>query len=839
VLARLQAALMPDYGRAAARVWWLGVVLGLLVLGAAGAVLARQGPSAWLQAGVALLLALGAAMFPVRVPGTRHSYTAGEIFLFLVLLQLGPAAAVVVAAGEAFVGAMRSSRRWTSRLFSPAAAALAMATSGLGMAGAAELLAGQGLHGAATLLGLALVASALYFAINGSLVSGVLQLKRGEPFWQPASLLATYRWVGLAYAGSAAMATLLFLAWRTHGPGAPLVMLPLLALLLLTLHFYFRQQEAGERLRAAEAAAAAREAEAAQAHLRALEASERRFEGAFAHAGIGMALLGFDGRILMANPALARLLGQDADALAGRSFVELAHADERASLERQLGLGGRREFDGFARELRCQHADGGSVWLSLHAAFFTEPETDAPCLIVQAQDVGARRAAEAGLAELAFHDALTGLPNRRRFMECLAGAVTRSRGEGGHRWALMFIDFDRFKQVNDSLGHEAGDELLRQLARRLQERVRPSDTVARLGGDEFAVLLEHLEHERDAVQTAERLMESLRQPFVLQGRPVASSASIGITFSAFGYDSADAALRDADTAMYRAKREGKARVSVVDRGLLEAVSERLRLEGELREAVAQGQLELVYQPLFRLGPDRRGHQLLGFEALLRWRGEDGRLREPGQFLPMAEEAGLMRSVTDFVLHAACRQLCQWQASAPALAGLTLAVNLGAHELGQPDLVARVSRALVESGLKPPQLTLEFSEAALMEASAAATLVALSGLGVQLALDDFGTGASSLAALARLPIHSLKIDRSFVRELQGAAGGAAEAEVVASIVQLGGTLRKAVVAEGIESAEQVERLRALGCELGQGYHLASPLAAADAGAWLAARQSRLH
>ena len=856
---RVHAALMPDYNRRASAAWWAGFALGLVALLWAAVQTAQLGVVVAGQAVLALLLAVLAALFPVRVPGTRHSYAAGDILIFLALLALGPAPAVLVAAGDAFVGSLRSSRRWTSRLFSPASAALAMFVTGFALEAALAWGESRGLGGVALLMAATMALSLLYCLINVALVTGVLQLKRGEPFWQPAALVANYHWVALAYAGSAAMAALLFVTWRSHGLTALLVMLPLLGLLLATLHFYFRQQEAAEQLKAAgaeaaeaaeqaraqAAASAEREAEAAREHLRALERSERRFHSAFTHASIGMALLGFDGRVLQANTALGRLLGREPAALTGLRFADLVHADERGEVERALGLAAGSEFQAFARELRCLHAGGGSVWLALHASFFTEPGAEEPCLILQAQDVSARRAAEAGLEHMAFHDPLTGLPNRRRFMECLASAVARSRGDARHAWAVMFIDFDRFKLVNDSLGHTAGDELLQQLARRVQERLRPADTVARLGGDEFAILIENLEHERDAVQLAERLMEALRAPFRVAGQTVTSSASLGITFSAFGYDNAEAVLRDADTAMYRAKAEGRARYAVFDSALHEAVSQRLRLEGELREAVAAGALTVVYQPLFQLGPDRRAHRLVGFEALLRWRAADGTLREPAEFLPVAEEAGLMRGVTDFVLHCACQQLRQWQRSAPDLAELHLSVNLGAQDLRHADLVARVSRALVESGLKPGHLTLELTEDILMDtpalpaAPAQETLRALRALGVQLAVDDFGTGYSNLSRLSRLPIDSLKIDRSFVRELREGADADQAAAVIAAIVQLGSTLRKAVVAEGIESAEQVERLRGLGCELGQGFHLASPLAAGDATDWLAARGRPLH
>ena len=878
---------MPDYSRKAMLAWWLCATGGALALAWSLWQLGGMGWAAWLQVTVAAVLTIAAGLFPVRVPGTRNSYAAGEIFIFLVLLMLGPAAAAVVAAVEAFVGSCRTSRRWTSRLFSPASAVLAMLAAGSLLQATLPWLAARGLYGAAALLAAVMAFSALYFLLNAALVSGVLQLKRGEPLLQPAGLFSVFRWVGLAYAASAGLATLLFLTYLQQGVASLLVMVPLLAMLLLTLHFYFKQQEAAEKVREAsvdvaarETAMAKREALAADRHLRELQASERRFHSAFTHASIGMALLAFDGRILQANPALCSLLGRSEDTLADLTFQALVVPEDRKRMERQLGLarsdGKSREFEAFASELRCQHADGSTVWLALHCSFFTEPgaQTDPqaapaapatppadapqtleapeaparaaspqPCLILQVQDVSARRSAEAGLAHLAFHDGLTGLPNRRRFLECLAGAVSRSKADPQHVWAVMFLDFDRFKLVNDSLGHSVGDELQQLLARRLQEKLRPGDTVARLGGDEFAILAEHIEHERDAVVLAERLMEALRRPFLVSGHELMASASVGITFSAFAYDSAEAVLRDADTAMYKAKHEGKARYAVFDTSLHTAVSARLRLEGELRQAIAKGELTVVYQPMFKLntlGPvTNPGTQpLSGFEALVRWQHPSGDTLQPTSFLPIAEETGLMLQVSDFVLHCACRQLRQWQQSSPELADLTMSINLSAHDLAHPALVARVSRAVVEAGLRPEHLTLELTEDILMSdiRGAVETLLALRRLGVRLAVDDFGTGYSSLSHLSRLPIDSLKIDRSFVHRLRRNSDDAA---VVAAIVQLGSTLRKAVVAEGIETADQMEQLCELGCELGQGFHLSTPLSEQAAGEWLAARRAPLH
>ncbi len=853
---------MPDYNHKTTWLWWLCTLSGAVALALCLSALAGLSWPAWLQVALAAALAIGAGLFPVRVPGTNHSYAAGEIAIFLTLLMLGPAAAAVVAACDGFMGSYRTSKRWTSRLFSPASAALAMLAAGSLLHWALQQMASLGQSSVAVLLALALLFSAAYFLVNAMLVSGLLQLKRGESFFQPAGLLSVYRWVGMAYGGSASLAALLFFAYQQQGVGALLVMVPLLGLLLLALHFFFRQQEeakrvfeAGVEIAAREASLAEREAQTAQRHLLELQASERRFHSAFTHASIGMALLNFDGHILQANEALCTVLGRSPQQLTAAKFQDLVLDEDRRQIERQLGLSNAQEFEGFATELRCQHADGSLVWLSLHCSFFTEPaeaQADSPadaagalgqaCLILQAQDVSARRTAEDGLAHMAFHDSLTGLPNRRRFLDCLNGAVSRSLADPRHVWAVMFLDFDRFKLVNDSLGHSAGDELLRQLARRLQEKLRPSDTVARLGGDEFAILAERIEHERDAVVLAERLMDALRRPFVVAGQELTVSASVGITFSAFGYDTAEAVLRDADTAMYKAKSDGKARFAVFDASLHTAVSSRLRLEGELRQAIAQGQLTVVYQPLFKLGADAQGglqaHALTGFEALVRWRHPGGDTLQPTAFLPIAEETGLMLQVSDFVLHCACRQLRQWQLSSPELAELTMSINLSTHDLAHPALVARVSQAVVEAGLRPEHLTLELTEDILMSnvSGAVATLTALRKLGVRLAVDDFGTGYSSLSHLSRLPIDSLKIDRSFVHQLRRNSDDSA---VVAAIVQLGSTLRKVVVAEGIETADQVEQLRELGCEIGQGFHLSTPLSEQAAGDWLQARRTPLH
>jgi diguanylate cyclase (GGDEF)-like protein/PAS domain S-box-containing protein len=570
--------------------------------------------------------------------------------------------------------------------------------------------------------------------------------------------------------------------------------------------------------------------------VRELEASERRFHSAFTHASIGMALLAFDGRVLQANAALAALVGRGIDELLQQPFQHFVLPDDRTVLEQQLGLVDQQEFEGFSLELRCLHRQGQAVWAATHCSFFSEPGSSQPCLILQVQDITARRQAEQSLHHLAFHDSLTGLPNRRRFHELLDQAVARQLASRAPRdaYAVMFLDFDRFKLINDSLGHEAGDSFLVQVALRITESLRPEDLVARLGGDEFAVLVRHVEHERVVVALAERLMEMLRRPFMVAGTELTTSASIGITFSALGYTSAEDVLRDADTAMYKAKGAGKARYALFDASLHVEVANRLRLEGDLRRAIDDGRLTVAYQPVFDLSGQRNedgGPRITGFEALVRWQHPTDGTISPGTFLPIAEEAGLMIRLTDFVMHCACRQLRQWQQLDPAWAGLTINVNVSAHDVAHPAFVARITRALVEAGVSPKQLCIELTENILMShlEGALPVLAELRRMGVTLAIDDFGTGYSSLSHLSTLPIDCLKIDRSFVMRLAPASN---EAAVVRSIVLLGSSLGKQVVAEGIETDSQLGQLREMGCSLGQGYLLARPLTAGDVSSLLA-------
>ena len=716
-------------------------------------------------------------------------------------------------------------------------AALAMAGAGSLLQALLDTMARQGWTNAGLVVVAAMAFALVYFAFNTLLISALPRLKRNEPL-QMTDLLGVFGWVGIAFSGSAAVAALLYLTFQQSGLGVLLAVVPIIGMLLATLHYYYRQQDANEAAReaavaatarAAEAAAcavareaeatsaaAAREAEVAARHLDELKGSEQRFHSAFTHASIGMALLLFEGTILQANAALRALLGVDDASLLNHCFQDFVADADLETLNQQLARVTENSA-GFALELRCRRRDGAQVWAAVHCSYFSEAGASAPRLILQVQDIHARREAEAGLQHIAFHDTLTGLPNRRRFGEHLAQAVELARVDPGQGFAVMFLDFDRFKLINDSLGHHAGDEFLVQVSRRIQGKLRPHDIVARLGGDEFAILSLQIKHTGDVTSLADRLMEALREPFRVAETVLNTSASIGITTSAIGYSRPEDVLRDADIAMYRAKSAGKDRYAMFDVELHAEVAQRLRIEGDLRLALQAGQLAVAYQPLYELATGR----LAGFEALARWAHPELGVIDPGRFIPIAEESGLIVALTDFVLHRACEQLRQWQDSDPAFAALTMNVNISSKDIGHTGLVARVTHALAKSRLQPHSLALELTENILMERLEAATpmLEDLRTLGVGLSVDDFGTGYSSLAHLSSLPVDSLKVDRSFIRELRC---GTKEATVVRAIVNLGNSLGKAVIAEGIETASQFALLREMGCRTGQGFHMSRPL-----------------
>jgi diguanylate cyclase (GGDEF)-like protein len=521
--------------------------------------------------------------------------------------------------------------------------------------------------------------------------------------------------------------------------------------------------------------------------------SRERFRHAFDDAPIGMALTRLDGVVQRANAALCERLGADP---AGRPLADLVDAGD---------LGGR-PFPADGGEIELRYADSGA-WGLWHHSLLTGRDGRPEAWISHCIDVSKRRTAEEELSWQANHDSLTGLPNRELFMERLSGSL----GPGG-RVAVLLVDLDDFKVVNDSLGHSAGDRLLSGVAERLCRVLRPTDVMARFGGDEFTVLLPGITSEGYALGVARRLAEALREPLVLDGERRYVSASVGVSFSGPGEDDPHALLRDADAAMYRAKEMGKSRCEVFDDSMRERALERLELESGLRHALADGELRLVYQPLVTLDDGR----VTGVEALLRWDHPVFGVVAPLRFVSLAERNGLIIPIGAWVLREACGQLAAWGDDA-----LSVSVNVSARQLGSTDLVDVVGAALEDSGIEPIRLCLEITETAMMADPGAIgeTLAALKALGVRLAVDDFGVGHASLRQLrALLPVDTLKIDKSFV---DGITDDADDAAIVEGVVRLAHSLGLQAVAEGVETADQVAMLRSFSCQTGQGYHFARP------------------
>ncbi len=494
------------------------------------------------------------------------------------------------------------------------------------------------------------------------------------------------------------------------------------------------------------------------------------------------------------------------------------HAEDLKRLKAELEAHLQGSTSHLESEYRVLHKDGSYRWI-LCRGLAVRDANGTPYRIAGCQtDINGRKQAEAQLLHQAFHDGLTGLPNRVLFMEQLEQAIAHAQMHQDYVFALLFLDLDRFKLINDSLGHAIGDLLLVAIAKRLLSCLRPGDTVARMGGDEFTILLE-IKDLGDATLIAERIQQALAIPFNLNEHEVFTTVSIGITISTIGYNRPEDLLRDADSTMYRAKALGKARCEVFDQTMHDRTMERLQLEIDLRGAMERQELQVYYQPIVSLNSGT----VVGFEALLRWQHPTRGFVSPSEFIPIAEETGLIIPIGWWVLQQSCWQMRTWIEQFPDRPPLIISVNVSGIQLAQTNLVEKIQHILSDTGLRAESLKLEITESLLVENvdAAAAILRQLKALGIKLSIDDFGTGYSSLSYLHRLPIDTLKIDRSFVNHVDC---DPEKIEIIRTIVALAWNLGMDIVAEGVETKKQMFQLQALRCDYGQGYFFSKPLAA---------------
>ncbi|MGB3769477.1 MAG: EAL domain-containing protein [Phormidesmis sp.] len=535
---------------------------------------------------------------------------------------------------------------------------------------------------------------------------------------------------------------------------------------------------------------------------------------------IGMTILDLGGRFLSANQSFCEAVGYDERELTLLSFTDLTHPEDvplLRSLGEQLLLGERQHFQ---IETRHWSKREKPLHVGLTVTMVRDSQQRPVCFLLQVVNLTEQKWMEAQLRHRAFYDGLTGLANRALFVNRVEQAVIRLERNAGNQCAVLFLDLDRFKVINDSLGHSVGDQLLSALSGRLESCIRRCDTLARLGGDEFAILLEEIDGLEDAAMVCDRIHQSLKMPFKLSGYEVFANISIGVVCSNVGYEKSSDLLRNADTALYRAKAQGGNCYTVFDQTMHQRAVALWQMATQAQFAVERKELKLRYQPIIDLDTK----QVVGLEALLRWYHPEHGSISPGEFIPVMEETGVISIIGQWVLREACLQVREWQ-KITGNDSLKINVNLSARQLAQSDLAEQVLEVLKETGLSHDSLRLEITETAIMHNSVEAfqVLQALRDLGVGLCIDDFGIGYSSLSRLQQLPIDILKIDRSFVQNI-GAKGE--NTEIVRTIIDLAVSLQMGVVAEGVETKEQLEGLRSLNCRHIQGFYFAKPMTPED-------------
>jgi diguanylate cyclase (GGDEF)-like protein/PAS domain S-box-containing protein len=548
-----------------------------------------------------------------------------------------------------------------------------------------------------------------------------------------------------------------------------------------------------------------------------LRESEMKYRTIFENTGAATIIVENDMTISLANSEFVNISGFNKNEIENiKSWLHFIDEKSQRKIRSEEVVPDQFEPGQITPNFECKFMDKDNNQKDMLCTFATIPGADKS--VVSLADISELKEAERQIYHQAFHDTLTSLPNRALFMEHLNMAVKRAKRRDDYHFAVLYLDIDRFKLVNDSLGHSVGDNLLGAFAKRIQESLRDVDILGRFGGDEFVILLEDIENSEYASGVADRLQQELKRPFMVEGKEVFAPASFGVVLNTKDYDHAENIIRDADAAMYHAKENGKAQYKVFDKTLHKKALHLLQRETDLRKSIHTNEFENHYQPIV----DLRTSSLVGFEALIRWNHPQLGLIYPGSFISIAEETGLIIPITQLIAEQACEDLCQWQKQLKDQLKLTMNINISSKHFLSPTLMDDIKEILDRTGMPPEQLKLEITETALMEdADETIRLVhRLKDFGLKLVIDDFGTGYSSLSYLQRLPIETLKVDRSFVSRIQTQPDG--NRNIVEAIISLAHRLEMIVVAEGVETEEQFAILLEMNCQFGQGYLFSRPL-----------------
>ncbi len=762
----------------------------------------------------------------LEIPRFKSHIAVSDTFIFLALLIYGGKIAIVLAAIEALCSSWRFCNKKITVLFNGAAMAFSIGSvvwvlKWFGLY-TSDYQPNQDVNFKNYFIALSVMALT-QFIVNTTLASIYGALKNETPLWE--TWKTKYAWIFITYLVGAVGAGGLLLAIQSIGFGAVAAACPIIFFIYMTYRMYLKNVEMAN----AQAEQAENHARVLEQKSTALSESEERFRSAFNYAPIGIALVSPDGKWLKVNRALSEILGYTEEEFLAADFQSMIFQADLGDTLIKLHelLSGKTPT--CQLEQRYVHKTGKMVWTAWSVSTASDLRETRPNLIFQIQDITEKKSAEEKLQHEATHDTLTKLPNRAYFMTRLELALNKSKENSAYQVSVLFIDLDRFKVVNDSLGHLIGDLLLIGISERLRECLRPNDLVARLGGDEFTILVEGTYEMGEVVRIAERLREKFVNPFDLNGHEIYSSASIGILHASANHLTPQDIMRDADTAMYQAKRAGKARHEVFNEEMHHAVKETLQLETDLRRAIERDELIVFYQPIHSL----ETAEVLGFEALARWQHREFGVLSPDKFIPLAEEIGLIDALGEQILRKACSQMRFLKDTSFGAYPLTLSINLSSKQFAQPNLVGKIKQILDETDFPPSRLKLEITETLFFEykETAVEMLVQLRELGIEINVDDFGTGYSNLSYLMQLPISTLKIDRSFISPMQD---DGKNVEIVEIIIMLARNLGMKVIAEGVETKAQVDYLRKLDCEGAQGYYFSKPMCFNEAEEFLRAR-----